>query len=63
MIKADARKQARIIRKKADAEALRLVKDALTNYPNMLTYRYIDQLSPELGVIIIKNGRLSVVPR
>jgi regulator of protease activity HflC (stomatin/prohibitin superfamily) len=63
VIKADARKQARIIRKKADAEALRLVKDALTNYPNMLTYRYIDQLSPEMGVIIIKNGRLSVVPR
>ena len=54
VIKADARKQARIIRKTADAEALRLVKAALTNYLHMLTYRYIDQLSPERAVMIIK---------
>ena len=63
VIKADARKQARIIRKKADAKALRLVKAALTNYPHMLTYRYIDQLSPEMAVMIIKDGRSSVVLR
>jgi regulator of protease activity HflC (stomatin/prohibitin superfamily) len=63
VIKADARRQARIIRKKADAEALRLVKAALTNNPLMLTYRYIDQLSPEMRVMIIKNGTSSVVPR
>jgi regulator of protease activity HflC (stomatin/prohibitin superfamily) len=63
VIQADARKQARIIRKKADAEALRLVKAALKNNPHMLTYRYIDQLSPEMAVMIIKNGRSSVVLR
>ena len=63
VIKAGARKQAMIIRKTADAEALRLVKAALTNYPHMLTYRYIDQLSPENAVVIIKDGRSSVVLR
>ncbi len=63
VVKAVARKQARIIRKKADAEALRLVKAALKNYPHMLTYRYIDQLSPERAVMIIKNGKSSVILR
>jgi hypothetical protein len=29
----------------------------------MLTYRYIDQLSAERAVIIIKNGKSSVVLR
>ena len=61
VVKAEARKQARIIRKKADAEALRLVRGALKTYPHMLTYRYIEQLSPERAVIIIKNGKSSVV--
>jgi regulator of protease activity HflC (stomatin/prohibitin superfamily) len=61
VVKADARKQARIIRKKADAEALRLVKTALKDNPQMLTYRYIEQLSPERAVMIIKNGKSSVV--
>ncbi len=63
VVKADARKQARIIRKKADAEALRLVKAGLRDYPHMLTYRYIDQLSPERAVMIIKNGKSSVILR
>lgn len=63
VIKAEARKQARIIRKKASAEALRLVKGALRDYPHMLTYRYIDELSPERAVMIIKNGKSSVVLR
>jgi regulator of protease activity HflC (stomatin/prohibitin superfamily) len=63
VIRAEARKQARIIRKQADAEALRLVKSALQDYPHMLTYRYIDQLSPSTGVLVIKNGGSSVVLR
>ena len=61
VVKADARKQSRIIRKTADAEALRLVRSALKTYPHMLTYRYIDQLSPERAVMIIKNGKTSVM--
>ena len=63
VIKAGARRQGRIIRKKADAEALRLVKDALKHYPHMLTYRYIDQLSPERAVMIIENGKSRVILR
>ena len=64
VIKAEARKQARIIRKQADARALRLVKAALKPYPHMLTYRYIEQLSPEMGVLIIKrNGKPSALLR
>ena len=63
VIIADARRQAKIIRRKADAEALHLVKASLRNNSHMLTYRYIDQLSPEMGVMIIKNGRSSVMLR
>jgi regulator of protease activity HflC (stomatin/prohibitin superfamily) len=63
VIKADARKQARIVRKKAEAEALHLVKGALKDNPHMLTYRYIEQLSPEMAVMIIRNGKTSVVLR
>jgi regulator of protease activity HflC (stomatin/prohibitin superfamily) len=63
VVKAGARKQARIIRKKADAEALHLVKGALKDYPHMLTCRYIDQLSPERAVMIIEDGKSSVIFR
>ena len=61
LAKADARKKALVIRKQADAKALRLLKGALKTYPNMLTYRYIDELSPNRAVIIVKNGKSSVV--
>jgi len=61
VIEAQAKRHARIIRKRADAEALRLVKTALADNPLMLTYRYIDQLPPALRVMIIKNGRSSVL--
>jgi regulator of protease activity HflC (stomatin/prohibitin superfamily) len=63
VIKADALKQAKIVRKKADAEALRLVQGALKDNPHMLTYRYIEQLSPEMAVMIIRDGKTSVVLR
>ncbi len=63
VIKAEAQRQARIIRKRAGAEALRLIRAALTDNRHMLTYRYIEQLSPEMGVLIIKNGQSSVVLR
>ncbi len=61
VIKAEARKQARIILKRADAEALGLVKAALADNPQMLTYRYIEELSPEMAVMLIRNGSASVV--
>lgn len=63
VIKAEARKRARIIRKKADADALRLVKATLRDHPQMQTYRYIEQLSPKTGVVVIKNGGSSVMLR
>lgn len=63
LAKADARKKAVVIRKQADAKALSLVKGALKTYPHMLTYRYIDELSLDRAVIIVKNGKSSVVSR
>jgi regulator of protease activity HflC (stomatin/prohibitin superfamily) len=61
VIRAKARKQARIIKKSADAEALRLVRDALADNPDMLTYRYIERLSPKLRIMIVKKGESPVV--
>ena len=63
VIKAEAQKEARIIRKQAAAKALRLVKAALAENTHMLTYRYIDQLSPEMAVMIIRDGKSSVILR
>jgi regulator of protease activity HflC (stomatin/prohibitin superfamily) len=45
--------EAQVIRAKAEAEALLLVADALRNNPNLLTYRYIEKLSPGVQTIFL----------
>jgi regulator of protease activity HflC (stomatin/prohibitin superfamily) len=50
----DARAQ--VIRAEAEAEALRLISQALKDNPDLLTYRYIDKLAPNVGVMVLPAG-------
>ncbi len=45
--------QAQIIRATSDAEALRLISEALKANPDLLTYRYIEKLAPNVSVMIL----------
>jgi regulator of protease activity HflC (stomatin/prohibitin superfamily) len=54
--RADGDAQSQIIRAKADAEALRLISQALKENPDLLTYRYIEKLSPNVEVMILPSS-------
>jgi regulator of protease activity HflC (stomatin/prohibitin superfamily) len=51
--RAEGDAQSQVIRAKADAEALRLISEALKENPDLLTYRYIEKLAPNVGVILL----------
>lgn len=61
-IRARADADARIIRAGADAEALRLVGEALDNQQNLLTYRYIEKLSPSIRAMLLPAGQPLILP-
>jgi len=50
----DAKSQ--VIRAKAEAEALQLVSEALKENPSLLTFRYIEKLAPNVGVILLPSS-------
>jgi regulator of protease activity HflC (stomatin/prohibitin superfamily) len=54
--RADGDAQAQVIRAKADAQALALISEALKDNPDLLTYRYIEKLAPNVGVMILPTG-------
>jgi regulator of protease activity HflC (stomatin/prohibitin superfamily) len=47
--------QARIIEAEAEAEALSLIAEVLQNNPDLLTYQYISQLSPNVQVMFLPS--------
>ncbi|MCR4408459.1 MAG: SPFH domain-containing protein [Anaerolineae bacterium] len=55
-VEAEGIKDAAITQAEGEAEALRLISDALAKNPNLLTYRYIEKLSPNIRVIILPSG-------
>lgn len=54
--RADGFAQSQVIRAKADAEALRLISQALQENPDLLTYRYIEKLAPNVSVMLLPSG-------
>jgi len=48
--------QARIIQAQAEAQALQLVADALAQNPKLLTYQYINKLSPNIKVMLLPSN-------
>jgi regulator of protease activity HflC (stomatin/prohibitin superfamily) len=49
--------ESQVIRAQADAQALRLVSEALKDNPSLLTYRYIDKLGPNVQVMLLPSNQ------
>lgn len=48
-------KDAAVIKAEGEAEALRLVSEALARNPDLLTYRYIEKLAPNIQTILLPS--------
>jgi regulator of protease activity HflC (stomatin/prohibitin superfamily) len=62
VILADADADAILRRAQAEAEALSLIAAQLENNPALLTYRYIDKLSPNISVMLVPNNAPLLLP-
>lgn len=62
VINAQGAADARLIEANAEAEALRLIADALQDNPDLLTYQYINQLSPGIQVMLVPNDNPFLLP-
>ncbi len=55
-VEAGGVKQAAIIKAQGEAESLRLVSQALSENPNLLTYRYIEKLAPNITAMLLPSN-------
>jgi len=55
-VEAEGVKDAAIIQAEGEAEALRLISQALADNPDLLTYRYIEKLAPNISVLMLPSG-------
>lgn len=53
---AEARAEAVIIEAQAQSEALNLIREALAGDENLLLYRYIDKIAPNVRVMLLPSG-------
>lgn len=51
-----------LLKARAEAEALRLISQAIEQNPKLLTYRYIDKLSPALKAMLLPSGNPLLLP-
>jgi regulator of protease activity HflC (stomatin/prohibitin superfamily) len=59
---AEGRAKARLIEAQAEAQALQLIADVLRDNPDLLTYQYIDKLSPNVQVIFLPSDNPFLLP-
>ncbi|KPL79357.1 hypothetical protein ADN00_03265 [Ornatilinea apprima] len=62
VIAAQGDAEARIIQAKAEAEALELIAAALADNPDLLTYQYINQITPNVEVMLLPSNSPFVFP-
>jgi regulator of protease activity HflC (stomatin/prohibitin superfamily) len=62
VIAAEADAKARLIQAEAEAKALELISAALKDNPDLLQYRYIEKLAPNVEVIYLPSGQSYLVP-
>jgi regulator of protease activity HflC (stomatin/prohibitin superfamily) len=62
VIEAEGRALARVIEAKAEAEALNLIASALQGNPDLLTFEYIQKLSPGIQVMLVPNDNPFLLP-
>lgn len=61
-LEADGRAQAILTEAKAQSEALQLIGEALMKNPNLLTYEYINKLSPNIRAMLVPNNAPFILP-
>jgi regulator of protease activity HflC (stomatin/prohibitin superfamily) len=62
VINAKGLADARVIQAQAEAQALDLIAKALQNNPDLLTYTYINKLSPGIQVMLVPNNAPYLLP-
>ena len=62
VIEAKAAAEARVLKAQAEAKALRLVGEALDHREDLLTFRYIDKLSPNIRAMLLPSGTPLMLP-
>lgn len=62
VIEAEGRAQARIIEAEAEQEALLLIADALEDNPDLITFEYIQKLSPGIQVMLVPSDNPYLLP-
>ena len=62
ILAAEGRAQSLIIEAKAEAEALQLVAEVLSQNPMLLNYRYIEKLAPGIQVMLVPNDNPYILP-
>lgn len=62
VIAAKGEAEARIIQAQAEAEALQLISAALRDNPDLLTYQYINKLTPNIDVMLLPSDSPFLFP-
>lgn len=62
IIEAEGEAQAILLRAEAQAQALKLIADALNQNPDLLTYEYIQKLSPNIRAMLVPNNAPLILP-
>lgn len=61
-LEAEGKAQAIITEAQAQAQALQLIGEALAKNPNLLTYEYINKLSPNIRAMLVPNNAPFILP-
>lgn len=61
-LEAEGRAKAKLTEADAQAKALDLIGAALAKNPNLLTYEYIDKLSPNIRAMLVPNNAPYILP-
>lgn len=59
---AQGKADARLIEAKAEAEALRLIAETLAENPSLITYQYVEKLSPGIQVMLVPSESPFLLP-
>lgn len=62
ILAAQGRAESQVIEAIAEAEALQLIADVLSKYPELLNYRYIEKLAPGIQVMLVPNDNPYILP-
>ena len=62
ILAAEGQAQAIALEAQAQAEALKLIAEALAQNPDLLTYEYIDKLSPNIRAMLVPNNAPLILP-